>query len=155
MATQKSLLEWLRAGDGSGPWVEPPPAEFREVSRSSPTGLGQEAESIITNTVSEAEPLLAYDPDSGRLTMANFAIEPQSPVIIPKPEVLIPSLGLFNEGALKESYIIGALVLSYLIAPFLAWAALRGLLLAKGRFDRTYKTGRVTRQIPGVELGPG
>ena len=59
-------------------------------------------------------------------------------------------VGLLNEGALKESYILGALVLSYLIAPFLAWASIRGLLLNRGRFDRTYKTGRVTRELPGI-----
>ena len=88
-------------------------SEFREVSRSSPTGLGQEAESIITNTVIEAEPLLAYDPDSGRLTMANFAIEPQSPVIIPKPEVLIPSLGLFNEGVPLGALTVGDEAIEY------------------------------------------
>ena len=59
-------------------------------------------------------------------------------------------IGLLNERALEESYIIGALVLSYLIAPFLAWASIRGLLLNRGRFDRTYKTGRITRELPGI-----
>ena len=44
----------------------------------------------------------------------------------------------------------GALVLNYLIAPFIAWASIKGLLLNNGRFDRTYKTGRITRDLPGI-----
>jgi len=59
-------------------------------------------------------------------------------------------LGLLYEGALADRYILGTLILSYLIVPFLAWASLRGLLLNRGEFKRTYKTGKITRAISGL-----
>ncbi|RLI07863.1 hypothetical protein DRO32_03240 [Candidatus Bathyarchaeota archaeon] len=58
-------------------------------------------------------------------------------------------LGSLNDGAKSDRHIIGALVLSYLMAPFIAWACLRGLLLDSGVFERTYKTGVITRKPPG------
>lgn len=54
--------------------------------------------------------------------------------------------GMRREGAWHEKKdIIYAIILSYMLAPFVAYASLKGLLLSKGYFTRTHKTGHVTR----------
>ena len=54
--------------------------------------------------------------------------------------------GLKLEGAWHEKKdVLYALLLGYILAPFVAYASLRGLLSPRGYFARTYKTGRVTR----------
>ena len=110
-------------------------SDFREVSRTSPTELGLEAESIITNTLIEAEPLLAYDPENQRLTVANFALEPQTPVIIPKPEILIPSLGLFMEGVPLGALTVGDDVVEYEGRPTILRIPIKAL------FQHTFVVG--------------
>jgi len=56
-------------------------------------------------------------------------------------------MGLLNDKAPRGKYsIIIALIMSYLLTPFIAYASLRGLLLSRGSFHRTFKTGRITRE---------
>ena len=56
--------------------------------------------------------------------------------------------GLRLEGAWHEKKdVLYALLLGYILSPFLAYASLRGLFLSRGYFTRTYKTGRVTRPV--------
>ncbi len=60
--------------------------------RGEPTGL-------LTKTRVKAKPLLAYDPVSKVVSVANYVIEPQSPVIRPKKiDVIQKILGLPTEG---------------------------------------------------------
>lgn len=59
----------------------------------------REASGLLTKTAIRAKPLLAYDPASDSVYVANYAIEPQSPVIEPKnPRVVQRVLGLPTEG---------------------------------------------------------
>jgi len=58
--------------------------------------------------------------------------------------------GLLLEAAPRKDYagILGAVILSYLLVPFQAWAALKGLLeREEGPWFRTPKTGRITDPV--------
>jgi len=59
----------------------------------------RELSGLLTRTRIKAKPLLAYDPDSGEVSIANYVIEPQSPVIkLRDPSVIRKILGLPDKG---------------------------------------------------------
>ena len=54
-------------------------------------------------------------------------------------------LGLRAEGfKFEKKDIVIALLLSLIMIPFMAWASLKGLLCSRGKFERTFKTGKIT-----------
>lgn len=64
-------------------------------------------------------------------------------------------VGIYLEGDLKEDYsgIFGFTLLSYLICPYQAYAALKGLFGRKESYwIRTLKTGHVTDNVLGLKL---
>ncbi len=63
--------------------------------------------------------------------------------------------GLFMERSALEDFagLISFIALSYVIAPFQAYAALRGLLeKEEGTWFRTFKTGRITERVLSIRL---
>jgi len=69
----------------------------------------------------------------------------------------IPVMGLagvFLEGDLREDYagVFSFIALSYLLVPYQAYAALRGLLGREGSWVRTLKTGLVTESYVGLKF---
>ncbi len=62
-----------------------------------------DASGLITRARVKAEPLLAWNPETDEIKAATCVIEPQSPVIKPKPEVLEKILGLPSEGVVLGS----------------------------------------------------
>jgi cellulose synthase/poly-beta-1,6-N-acetylglucosamine synthase-like glycosyltransferase len=68
--------------------------------------------------------------------------------LVSAPSTVFASLvALTVEGERKDFMKIPyAWILSFVITPFVAYAALKGLLTRKGHFHRTYKTGRISTQ---------
>lgn len=64
------------------------------------------------------------------------------------PAAILASLGaLYLEGARKDFKKIGyAWLLNFIVTPILAYAALKGVIMKKGFFHRTFKTGMVTKK---------
>ena len=64
------------------------------------------------------------------------------------PSAISASLvALYLENSKKDYKKFGyAWLLNFLIVPFMAYAALKGLLTRNGKFNRTYKTGKITRE---------
>ena len=63
--------------------------------------------------------------------------------------------GIFLEGDLREDFsgVFGFVALSYIVAPYQAYAALKGLLEGEeGAWIRTLKTGKVTDSFLGVKF---
>ncbi len=63
--------------------------------------------------------------------------------------------GLYLEGSVSEDFkgLLGFIVLNYLLAPFQAYASVKGLVEAKeGFWFRTPKTGRITDNLLYVHL---
>jgi hypothetical protein len=55
-------------------------------------------------------------------------------------------VALKSEGCLSDlSKIPYSLFLGYITTPITAYSSLKGLLSSKGKFNRTYKTGKVTK----------
>ncbi len=55
-------------------------------------------------------------------------------------------VALKSEGCLSDlSKIPYSLILGYITTPITAYSSLKGLLSSKGKFNRTYKTGKVTK----------
>ncbi len=72
-------------------------------------------------------------------------------------------VALKSEGCLSDLFKIPySLFLGYITTPITAYASLKGLLSSKGQFNRTYKTGKVTkpttvsylREIFGRKISP-
>jgi len=64
-------------------------------------------------------------------------------------------VGLFLEGTLRRDFngIFSILTLTYILAPFQAYASIKGLLEKKeGRWIRTFKTGKITERMMLTEL---
>ena len=66
-----------------------------------------DASGLITKARIYAEPLLAWNPETNEVKAVTYVIEPQSPVIKPKSEVLEKIIGLPNEGV-----VLGALTVN-------------------------------------------
>ena len=71
--------------------------------------------------------------------------------------IAIPVMGLagiFLEGDLLEDYsgVFSFIALSYILAPYQAYAALEGLLGMEGGWTRTLKTGYITESIIGIKF---
>jgi hypothetical protein len=69
---------------------------------------------------------------------------------------LMNVVGLFLERGVKRDLggIVSVILLGYMLAPFQAYAALKGLLEAKeGGWDRTPKSGRITGTLAKLQLG--
>ncbi|MEM4718126.1 MAG: DUF87 domain-containing protein, partial [Desulfurococcaceae archaeon] len=67
-----------------------------------------EVTGLITRTRIKAKPLLAYDPETDSVQVANYVIEPQSPVVLLKePSVIQRILGLPSEGVFLGYVTIG------------------------------------------------
>jgi hypothetical protein len=69
----------------------------------------------------------------------------------------IPLMGLagvFLEGDLLEDYsgVFSFIALSYILTPYQAYAALKGLLGREGTWTRTLKTGYITESIIGIKF---
>lgn len=68
---------------------------------------------------------------------------------------LMSAAGLFLEGDLREDYsgIFSFIAISYILTPYQAYAALKGLLEGEeGSWIRTLKTGHITDTVFGVKL---
>lgn len=69
---------------------------------------GREVSGLLTRTRVKAKPLLEYDPETGNVSIANYVIEPQSPVIKPRNPIVIQKiLGLPTEGVFIGYVTIG------------------------------------------------
>ncbi|ABN70282.1 AAA ATPase [Staphylothermus marinus F1] len=69
---------------------------------------GREVSGLLTRTRVKAKPLLEYDPETGSVSIANYVIEPQSPVIkLRNPVVIQKILGLPTEGVFIGYVTIG------------------------------------------------
>ncbi len=69
---------------------------------------GKEVSGLLTRTRVRAKPLLAYDPLTGEVMIANYVIEPQSPVIKLRDEKVIRKiLGLPDEGVFLGYVTVG------------------------------------------------
>ena len=66
-----------------------------------------DASGLITRARIKAEPLLAWNPETDEVKAATCVIEPQSPIIKPKPEILEKILGLPSEGVILGSLTMG------------------------------------------------
>jgi cellulose synthase/poly-beta-1,6-N-acetylglucosamine synthase-like glycosyltransferase len=63
--------------------------------------------------------------------------------------------GIFLEGDLREDFsgVFGFIALSYIVAPYQAYAALKGLLESEeGVWIRTLKTGKITNSFLGLKF---
>ena len=62
--------------------------------------------------------------------------------------------GMFLEGDLAEDYggVFSFIALSYILTPYQAYAALRGLLGDEGTWTRTFKTGHITDNVVSVKF---
>ena len=68
----------------------------------------KEASGLLTRTRVKAKPLLAYDPENGEVSIANYVVEPQSPVIkLENREVIQKILGLPEDGVFLGFVTVG------------------------------------------------
>jgi len=68
---------------------------------------------------------------------------------------LMSLTGLFLESRARKDYkgIFSQILLTYLVAPFQAYSAIKGLIEKReGRWIRTYKTGKITEAITTLKL---
>ena len=67
-----------------------------------------------------------------------------APVYIPLALVLASFMGLYRENRLHNfGWSIYLVLVSLTLSPFIAYSSIRGLLLKRGSWTRTTKTGRV------------
>lgn len=82
-------------------------------------------------------------------TFPNYLTQLQNILLLASIPAAISSsfIALYLERT-KEDYkkIIFAWILNFLLVPFIAYSALKGLVTKSGKFNRTYKTGKVTSE---------
>lgn len=102
--------------------------------------------SVMVTILMSAIVIVAVFPSS---TFPNYLTQLQNILILASIPAAISSsiIALYLEKTTEDyKKITYAWVLNFLLVPFIAYSALKGLVTKSGKFNRTYKTGKITKR---------
>ena len=92
-------------------------ASISSEARNTPISLGPAPHGLVGKPQASIEPLLAFKVEQGELRegkAARYVVEPQSPAVLPRPDVLEQMLALPREGPVFGALTVGEEVIEYM-----------------------------------------